>query len=154
MDLLHDHTQVYKLRSHMGFALPLRHTHQPSGSLPGRAPAPLCTPSTPAPLDISNLLVNLLVCDSILTLLSMQFYRAIVVALTYVLLNKIVQSKFGWPSLRCVCGDVFTALRDVEPSGCAFAWLLLLNPRSKLDYMKVCALPPQGGKEHHSSKFE
>ena len=28
--------------------------------------------------------------------------------------------------LQCVCGDVFTASCDVEPSGCAFAWLLLL----------------------------
>ena len=28
--------------------------------------------------------------------------------------------------LQCVCGDVFTASCDVEPVGCAFAWLLLL----------------------------
>ena len=28
--------------------------------------------------------------------------------------------------LQCVCGDVFTASCDVEPTGCAFAWLLLL----------------------------
>ena len=29
-------------------------------------------------------------------------------------------------ALQCVCGDVFTASCDVEPVGCAFAWLLLL----------------------------
>ena len=28
--------------------------------------------------------------------------------------------------LQCVCGDVFAASCDVEPAGCAFAWLLLL----------------------------
>ena len=28
--------------------------------------------------------------------------------------------------LQCVCGDVFSASCDVEPTGCAFAWLLLL----------------------------
>ena len=28
--------------------------------------------------------------------------------------------------LQYVCGDVFTASCDVEPAGCAFAWLLLL----------------------------
>ena len=28
--------------------------------------------------------------------------------------------------LQCVCGNVFTASCDVEPTGCAFAWLLLL----------------------------
>ena len=28
--------------------------------------------------------------------------------------------------LQCVCGDVFTASCDIEPTGCAFAWLLLL----------------------------
>ena len=28
--------------------------------------------------------------------------------------------------LQCVCGDVFTASCDVEPAGCAFAWLLLI----------------------------
>lgn len=28
--------------------------------------------------------------------------------------------------LQCLCGDVFTASCDVEPTGCAFAWLLLL----------------------------
>eukprot|EP01044_Picomonas_judraskeda_P005290 COSAG03_NODE_495_length_7431_cov_96.088048_6_plen_59_part_00 len=27
--------------------------------------------------------------------------------------------------LQCVCGDVFTASCDIEPMGCAFAWLLL-----------------------------
>ena len=27
--------------------------------------------------------------------------------------------------LQCVCGDVFTASCDVEPAGCAVAWLLL-----------------------------
>ena len=29
-------------------------------------------------------------------------------------------------SLQCVCGDVFTASCDIEPTGCAFAWFLLL----------------------------
>ena len=28
--------------------------------------------------------------------------------------------------LQCVCGDVFTASCDVEPAGCAIAWLQLL----------------------------
>ena len=28
--------------------------------------------------------------------------------------------------LQCVCGDVFTASCDIEPTGCAFAWFLLL----------------------------
>ena len=28
--------------------------------------------------------------------------------------------------LQCVCGEQFTASCDVEPAGCAFAWLLLL----------------------------
>ena len=28
--------------------------------------------------------------------------------------------------LQCVCGDVFTASCDVEPTGCAIAWMLLL----------------------------
>ena len=28
--------------------------------------------------------------------------------------------------LQCVCGDVFTASCDIEPTGCAFAWVLLL----------------------------
>ena len=28
--------------------------------------------------------------------------------------------------LQCVCGDVFTASCDIEPTGCALAWLLLL----------------------------
>ena len=28
--------------------------------------------------------------------------------------------------LQCVCGEVFSASCDVEPVGCAFAWLLLL----------------------------
>ena len=28
--------------------------------------------------------------------------------------------------LQCVCGDVFEASCTVEPSGCVFAWLLLL----------------------------
>jgi hypothetical protein len=28
--------------------------------------------------------------------------------------------------LQCVCGEVFSASCDVEPAGCAFAWLLLL----------------------------
>ena len=27
--------------------------------------------------------------------------------------------------LQCVCGDVFTASCDVEPTSCAFAWLML-----------------------------
>ena len=29
-------------------------------------------------------------------------------------------------ALQCVCGDVFTASCDIEPTGCAFAWFLLL----------------------------
>ena len=28
--------------------------------------------------------------------------------------------------LQCACGDVFTASCDIEPTGCALAWLLLL----------------------------
>ena len=28
--------------------------------------------------------------------------------------------------LQCACGDVFTASCDIEPMGCALAWLLLL----------------------------
>ena len=28
--------------------------------------------------------------------------------------------------LQCVCGDVFTASCDVEPTGCTVVWLLLL----------------------------
>lgn len=28
--------------------------------------------------------------------------------------------------LQCVCGDVFTASCDIEPTGCAFAWIMLL----------------------------
>ena len=28
--------------------------------------------------------------------------------------------------LECVCGDVFRAQCDVEPSGCAYAWILLM----------------------------
>ena len=27
--------------------------------------------------------------------------------------------------LECVCGDVFRAQCDVEPSGCTYAWILL-----------------------------
>ena len=29
-------------------------------------------------------------------------------------------------ALQCVCGDVFTASCDIEPTGCTIAWLLLL----------------------------
>ena len=29
-------------------------------------------------------------------------------------------------ALQCVCGEQFTASCDVEPAGCAVAWLLLL----------------------------
>ena len=29
-------------------------------------------------------------------------------------------------ALQCACGDVFTASCEVEPVGCAVAWLLLL----------------------------
>ena len=28
--------------------------------------------------------------------------------------------------LECVCGDVFRAQCDVEPSGCTYAWILLM----------------------------
>ena len=28
--------------------------------------------------------------------------------------------------LQCVCGGVFTASCDIEPTGCALAWALLL----------------------------
>ena len=28
--------------------------------------------------------------------------------------------------LECVCGDVFRAQCDVEPSGCTYVWLLLM----------------------------
>ena len=28
--------------------------------------------------------------------------------------------------LQRVCGDVFTASCDIEPAGCAFAWVMLL----------------------------
>ena len=28
--------------------------------------------------------------------------------------------------LQCVCGDVFSANCNVEPTGCAVAWLLVL----------------------------
>ena len=32
----------------------------------------------------------------------------------------------GTSHLECVCGEVFRAQCDVEPSGCAFAWILLM----------------------------
>ena len=28
--------------------------------------------------------------------------------------------------LQCVCGEVFTASCDIEPTGCALVWFLLL----------------------------
>ena len=34
--------------------------------------------------------------------------------------------EYQMAGLQCVCGDVFTASCDIEPTGCAFAWILLL----------------------------
>ena len=31
-----------------------------------------------------------------------------------------------YETMQCACGDVFTASCDIEPTGCAFAWFLLL----------------------------
>ena len=38
--------------------------------------------------------------------------------------------------LECVCGEVFRAQCDVEPSGCAFTWILL----SAIHAWRCCAL--------------
>ena len=37
-----------------------------------------------------------------------------------------LQTRVNMVGLECVCGDVFRAQCDVEPSGCAYAWILLM----------------------------
>ena len=50
--------------------------------------------------------------------------------------------------LQCVCGDAFTASCDVEPAGCAIAWLLLLMS-AVAHAMRYC-----GGDECESDEDE
>ena len=51
--------------------------------------------------------------------------------------------------LQCVCGDVFTASCDIEPTRCAFAWLLLLLLSVVAHTMHYC-----GGDECESDDDE
>eukprot|EP01043_Picozoa_sp_COSAG02_P054964 COSAG02_NODE_6306_length_3665_cov_51.234997_1_plen_84_part_00 len=48
--------------------------------------------------------------------------------------------------LECVCGDVFRAQCDVEPSSCAFAWILLMLTVA-IHAWRCCALDGDDGSE-------
>ena len=51
-------------------------------------------------------------------------------------------------ALQCVCGEAFTASCDIEPTGCAIAWILLLMSAA------AHAIHYCGGDECESDKDE
>ena len=49
------------------------------------------------------------------------------------------QEKPTMAGLECVCGEVFRAKCDIEPTGCTFAWLLVVMSMA-LHAWQCCAM--------------
>jgi hypothetical protein len=57
-----------------------------------------------------------------------------------------LHGRMGAWGLECVCGDVFCAQCDVEPSSCTVAWILLMLSVA-MHAWRCCALDCDNGSE-------